>query len=151
MEAGLVKRLRREESLLSERDAGGYFLQRVGGGLVFEGFVEGPEGPLYSGLRYLVRFVLEPSYPATPPRVFFATGIFHPNIDSKGTVCMDLLKEKWCMAFTLRSLLEVLRQLLREPNPDSPLNVDAAILFRQGKLNLMRELVLLNYDSQTAI
>ena len=49
-----------------------------------------------------------------------------------GEICLDLLKEAWTPAYTLVSTLEAVEQLLREPEVDSPLNVDVAVLLRQG-------------------
>jgi ubiquitin-protein ligase len=53
------------------------------------------------------------------------TPIFHPNIDEKGRVCIRLVN-LWAAGQTLASIVDALVQLLENPNPDSPLNYDAA-------------------------
>ena len=37
-----------------------------------------------------------PEYPFIPPKVTFTTQIYHPNVDSKGEICVPILKtEIW--------------------------------------------------------
>ena len=61
--------------------------------------------------------------PETPHRCF------HPNVDAHGNICLDILKEKWSAAYSVKTILLSLQSLLAEPNVDSPLNVQAAGLW----------------------
>jgi ubiquitin-protein ligase len=68
-------------------------------------------------------------YPFAPPHCRFVTTIYHPNIDSKGRICVDILKEgnspgMWRASYTIATVLSVIRQLLSEPNPDDPLEAN---------------------------
>ena len=47
-----------------------------------------------------------------------------------GEICLDLLKDKWSAANTLVTTLEAIYHMLSYPEPDSPLNVDVAVLMR---------------------
>ncbi|KAI8911522.1 ubiquitin-conjugating enzyme/RWD-like protein [Gorgonomyces haynaldii] len=68
-----------------------------------------------------------------PPKVRFKTRIVHPNVDyDTGEICLDLLKDRWAPVYTLEQTVEAIRDLMRHPATDSPLNVDAAILLRVG-------------------
>ncbi len=56
----------------------------------------------------------------------FETSCFHPNVDQHGNICLDILKEKWSAAYSVRTVLLSIQSLLGEPNNDSPLNAYAA-------------------------
>lgn len=56
----------------------------------------------------------------------FETACFHPNVDQYGNICLDILKDKWSAAYSVRTILLSLQSLLGEPNNDSPLNAYAA-------------------------
>lgn len=77
-------------------------------------------------------------YPVEPPLVRFSreTPVFHPNVNmDTGEICLDILKlENWSPAWNLQYLVVAILLLLDDPEPDSPLNVDLANLFRHDKV-----------------
>merc|ERR1711976_758216 len=59
-----------------------------------------PDSPYQGGLFFLtVKFPTD--YPFKPPKVQFITKIYHPNINSNGQICLDILNKKWSPALTV--------------------------------------------------
>jgi ubiquitin-conjugating enzyme (huntingtin interacting protein 2) len=51
----------------------------------------------------------------------FETRIWHPNISSQtGAICLDILKDEWSPALTIRTALLSLQALLCAPEPNDP-------------------------------
>jgi ubiquitin-conjugating enzyme E2 C len=54
--------------------------------------VSGVDGTAYEGLTYKLAIEFPPNYPYKPPLVKFDTACFHPNVDTQGFICLDILK-----------------------------------------------------------
>ncbi len=104
----------------------------VGGDLTkWEGYILGPEGCYEDGV-FRIEIIIPREYPFLPPRALMPTTIWHPNIRDDGRICVGLLGKDWTPANTLVELVEVLRFLLDNPNPDDPLNPSAAREFKHN-------------------
>jgi len=91
--------------------------------------IEGPVDTPYDGGVFRVKLVLGSDFPSAPPRGFFLTKIYHPNIASNGDVCVNTLKRDWTPETTLNHVFQVIRCLLIVPFPESSLNDEAGKLF----------------------
>jgi len=91
--------------------------------------MDGPEQTPYEGGTFRMKLVLGQDYPAAPPRGFFLTKIYHPNVSSNGDICVNTLKKDWNESVTLCHILAVIRCLLIVPFPESSLNDEAGKLF----------------------
>ncbi|XP_018591744.1 ubiquitin-conjugating enzyme E2 S isoform X2 [Scleropages formosus] len=90
--------------------------------------IEGPEGTPFAGGVFRMRLVLGKDFPAAPPKGYFLTKIFHPNVGHKGEICVNVLKRDWRAELGLRHVLLTIKCLLIHPNPESALNEEAGRL-----------------------
>merc|ERR1719154_960831 len=68
------------------------------------GTVAGPPDTPYSGGKYKLEIKIPDTYPFNPPKVRFITKIWHPNVSSvTGAICLDILKDQWAAAMSLRT------------------------------------------------
>lgn len=73
------------------------------------------------------------TYPFNPPKVKFITKLWHPNISSvTGAICLDILKDNWAAAMTLRTVLLSLQALLSSAEPDDPQDAIVATQYKEN-------------------
>ncbi|CAN0904219.1 Ubiquitin-conjugating enzyme E2 27 [Linum grandiflorum] len=85
------------------------------------GTIPGPIGTPYEGGSFQIDISLPDGYPFEPPRMKFVTKVWHPNISSQsGAICLDILKDQWSPALTLKTALLSVQALLSAPEPDDP-------------------------------
>ncbi|KAI4319653.1 hypothetical protein MLD38_033230 [Melastoma candidum] len=87
--------------------------------------IEGPAGTPYENGIFRMKLILSQDFPQSPPKGYFLTKIFHPNIATNGEICVNTLKKDWNPSLGLRHVLLVVRCLLIEPFPESALNEQA--------------------------
>eukprot|EP01117_Protostelium_nocturnum_P012935 TRINITY_DN4792_c0_g1_i1.p1 TRINITY_DN4792_c0_g1~~TRINITY_DN4792_c0_g1_i1.p1 ORF type:complete len:157 (+),score=38.03 TRINITY_DN4792_c0_g1_i1:46-516(+) len=103
--------------------------------LHWKGLIHGPPGTPYESGIFQLDITIPTQYPLEPPRVRFATKVFHPNVHFKsGEICLDVLKGAWSAVFTLQSVCRNVIALLESPEPNSPLNCDCGNLLRCGDI-----------------
>ncbi|KAH0905062.1 hypothetical protein HID58_044565 [Brassica napus] len=95
--------------------------------------IMGPPDSPYAGGVFLVSIHFPPDYPFKPPKVSFKTRVYHPNINSNGSICLDILKEQWSPALTISKVLLSICSLLTDPNPDDPLVPEIAHMYKTDK------------------
>jgi len=91
--------------------------------------IEGPIGTPYAGGQFRVKLSFPQDYPASPPRGFFLTKIFHPNVaPSSGEICVNTLKKDWKSSLGVKNVILTIKCLLIVPNAESALNEEAGKL-----------------------
>lgn len=109
----------------------------------------GPGDSPYSGGVFFLNIHFPTDYPFKPPKLNFTTRIYHPNINSNGSICLDILRDQWSPALTISkgtpSLLCVLKSpanpivllsicsMLTDPNPDDPLVPEIAHVYKTDR------------------
>ncbi len=100
----------------------------------WKGSIEGPQGTPYEGGVFQVDIQLPPEYPYKPPKMKFDTKIWHPNISSQtGAICLDILKDEWSPALTIRTGLLSLQALLCAAEPDDPQDAVVASEYKSDR------------------
>ncbi|KAK7829423.1 hypothetical protein U0070_007197 [Myodes glareolus] len=87
----------------------------------------------YQGGVFFLTVHFPTDYPFKPPKIAFTTKIYHPNINSNGSICLDILRSQWSPALTVSKVLLSICSLLCDPNPDDPLVPDIAQIYKSDK------------------
>uniref|UniRef100_A0A061S294 SUMO-conjugating enzyme UBC9 n=1 Tax=Tetraselmis sp. GSL018 TaxID=582737 RepID=A0A061S294_9CHLO len=89
----------------------------------------------WEGGFYPLTMEFSNDYPTKPPKCKFPPNFFHPNIYPSGTVCLSILNEDegWRPSITVRQILIGIQELLDNPNPSSPAQSDAYVIFQNQK------------------
>ena len=95
--------------------------------------IMGPSDSPFSGGIFFLNIKFPPEYPFKPPQCNFTTKIYHPNINSKGGICLDILQDNWSPALTISKVLLSICSLLTDPNPDDPLVPEIASLYTTNR------------------
>ncbi|XP_038620610.1 ubiquitin/ISG15-conjugating enzyme E2 L6 [Tachyglossus aculeatus] len=86
-----------------------------------------PDTPPYNLRAFKVKINFPPEYPFKPPKVAFATKIYHPNVGENGQVCLSLISsENWKPSTKTSQVLEALVSLLNRPELGQPLRAELA-------------------------
>jgi ubiquitin-conjugating enzyme E2 A len=99
----------------------------------WEAVVFGPKDSIWEDARFRVSLTFSEEYPNQAPVVQFVSRVYHPNVYSDGTICVDILDESWLPSNGVRGILLGLLTLLLEPNPNSAANSDAGGLCEWDK------------------
>ena len=105
----------------------------------WKGIIKGPIDTCYQGGIFEIDIIIPPDYPFKPPKMKFDTKIWHPNISSvTGAICLDILKNEWTPALTIRTALISLQALMCAPVPEDPQD---AVVARQymSDINLFNQ------------
>ena len=71
----------------------------------WEATIIGPADSPYAGGIFKLLINFPEKYPFKPQKVKFITKIYHPNINSHGSICLDILNVNWSPALTVTKLI----------------------------------------------
>lgn len=95
----------------------------------WKGFILGTN--LYEGGVFIFEIKIPREYPFKPPIVKSKTKIWHPNFFNE-RICIGILGKDWAPANNIVDVVESLRFLLSNPNPDDPLHSSAAKMMKEN-------------------
>ena len=98
------------------------------------GVMEGPPNTPYENGYFLFKLCINDNFPFSPPKFYFISNIFHPNISENGYVSVDILEDRWSpVLIDFEKIIISVQSLLDDPNPDIFLNEMAAKLYKEDK------------------
>ena len=98
----------------------------------WEAIIFGPEDTIWDGGCFNLTIEFTEDYPNKAPKVKFLTKMFHPNIYTDGSICLDILQHMWSPVYDVSSILTSIQSLLTDPNVNSPANNTAAVMYSQN-------------------
>jgi ubiquitin-conjugating enzyme E2 A len=115
---------------------------------VWNAIICGPEESIYESGVFQVQLLFPDDYPLRAPQVRFITKVFHPNVWwEDGLICVDILKDGWTPSYDVLAILHSIRLLLIDPNPLSPANLEAALMYRDNRAEYDRRVLQMIQDS----
>nr|XP_051679369.1 ubiquitin-conjugating enzyme E2 D2-like [Oryctolagus cuniculus] len=93
----------------------------------------GPNDSLYHIGVFFLTFHFPLDYPFKLPKVAFIARIYHPDINSNGSICPDILCAQWSPAITISKVLLSICSLLCDPNQCDPLVPEIAWIYKTEK------------------
>ena len=91
-------------------------------------FITGPHETPFAGGVFHMKLQLGAEFPQAPPKGYFLTKIFHPNVSLAGEICVNTLKRDWKETHGIEHILLTIKCLLIVPNAKSALNEEAGRL-----------------------
>eukprot|EP01084_Bolivina_argentea_P272513 464014_1 len=87
----------------------------------------------WKNATYTFNFVIPENYPHEAPKVTCKEKVYHPNINLKGSICLNVLSKDWTAVLSIQQVIHGLIFLFLEPNGADPLNLEAAKVLRENK------------------
>lgn len=94
--------------------------------LSWVGSIMGPDESPFQGGIFFLKLDFPEDYPYHPPKAFFTTRIYHPNVGTNGEICLDILQTLWSPVLTASKVLLSIVNLMTDPNADNPLQAEIA-------------------------
>ncbi|XP_003367063.1 putative ubiquitin--protein ligase [Trichinella spiralis] len=81
--------------------------------LIWQAIIFGPQDSPFEDGTFKVILEFTEEYPNKPPNVKFLSKMFHPNVYSDGSICLDILQNRWSPTYDVAAILTSLQVLLK--------------------------------------
>jgi len=108
-------------------------------------WIEGPKDTYYEGGVFKARLEFPTDFPLNPPKLYFISEFWHPNVYKDGKVCISILhppgpddmsgedeSERWLPTRSISTIILSLISIFSAPNFSSPANIDASVELRKN-------------------
>ncbi|CAF1052433.1 unnamed protein product [Rotaria sp. Silwood1] len=120
--ATIQRRLLKEFKTAKENSAQVSKLEPKGNDILqLEAKIVGPDNSPYADHIFTLDINLPTDFPFKPPKVKFVTPVYHPAVKDDGSICLDVLSEKWTPNLSIVTILLQIIELLADPSTESPL------------------------------
>lgn len=96
-------------------------------------YMKGPKDTPFENCVFAIDINIPTDYPHKAPTMMFVNQCWHPNIGVNGHVCVDILQREWSPTLSVLKILQSVQSMLDDPDPTSPLNGEAASMYRASK------------------
>ena len=133
--AQALKRIQKELTEFNKEPPEGFSAGPVDDSDMFkwEASITGPEESPYERGTFNLAIEFPKDFPFKPPKVEFTTKVYHPNVKSTGSICLDILKDAWSPEISVTKILMAIQNLLINPNIDHPLEPEIANQYKADK------------------
>lgn len=109
----------------------------------WKSIISGPIETPFENHQWELTIEIPQNYPIAPPSVKFVNKICHPNVNFQtGEICLNILnQEHWSPAWNLLNVIVAILQLLANPEPLSPLNIDISNVLKLGDMEAYNGLI----------
>lgn len=82
--------------------------------------MEGEIGTPFENGIFELSITFPPDYPFKPLKIRFVTPIYHYAVGQDGSVCLDILKDKWSPAITFSKVLSLISEIVHHSDKIDP-------------------------------